>query len=67
VQTRKLGKNGPEVSAISIGTSWGINSLSEWHQSKKQLSQTLHQNETFCEGAFKGERYPPAFLSWVAS
>jgi aryl-alcohol dehydrogenase-like predicted oxidoreductase len=43
MQTRKLGKNGPEVSAISIGTSWGINSISEWYQAKKQLSQTLYQ------------------------
>lgn len=43
MQTRKLGRSGAEVSAISIGTSWGINSLEQWHQSKKQLIQTLHQ------------------------
>ncbi len=43
MQTRKLGKNGPEVSTISLGTSWGINSISEWRQSKEQLSKTLDQ------------------------
>ncbi len=43
METKKLGKNGPEVSAISIGTSWGINNLAEWDQSKKELTNTLHQ------------------------
>lgn len=43
MQTRKLGKNGPEVSAMSIGTSWGINNMTEWNQSKNQLIDTLHQ------------------------
>ncbi|QNK64087.1 aldo/keto reductase [Pedobacter sp. PAMC26386] len=44
MKKRKLGKNGPEVSSISIGTSWGIHSLEKWHQSKKRLTQTLHQS-----------------------
>ncbi len=43
MKTRTLGKYGPEVSAISIGTSWGINSIDQWQQSKKQLTQTLHE------------------------
>lgn len=43
MKRRILGKNGPEVSAISIGTSWGINSIEQWYQSKKQLTQTLHE------------------------
>lgn len=43
MNTRKLGKNGPEVSAISIGTSWGINNMAAWNQSKKQLTDTLYK------------------------
>lgn len=43
MQTRKLGKSGVEVSAISIGTSCGMNSMEQWNQSKKQLTQTLHK------------------------
>ncbi|MBT29588.1 MAG: aldo/keto reductase [Thalassobius sp.] len=43
MKTRQLGKNGVEVSAISIGTRWGIDSLKEWNQSRKQISQTLNQ------------------------
>ena len=74
METRKLGKNGPDVSAIAMGSRLVTDDRHKWEADNlKALAIQFSPdemrllNETFTMGAMQGDRYPEALKGMVPS